>query len=371
MFKTDGPGQELSVGTETNTVAGVSYNYDYLSSYKYRESRGTSTPGYRKLLRAGGLLPLTEWYQYEGEMTDGSGSWDLTDMSPGYPAARFTGSTLLPSIQLHDVVPNLSDLATVGNRYLDDYYIEAALAALYGSGFDNLTFTAELRSTAALFLNIKRRLISKLLSVDPKLWANAWLEGRYGWRTLIYDLKSLQAAYERLSESDQPKVWKQTKGSSFSETSTQSTTSGNAARTTNFTVVTNYNVSVRGYVVSMIRPPTVTNDLGVTAWELVPFSFVVDWFVSIGVNIQALYAASYHSDYQSSLGLYVTGARSVSYSSTTNGAWTGHCDGNASGFASYTLRSPKKPDFLPQAHLNLNDFKIADLVAILTQRLRR
>jgi hypothetical protein len=138
--------------------------------------------------------------------------------------------------------------------------------------------------------------------------ANTWLEFTYGWKPLISDL------YAQLENTANHLVEKQNvvrvgKGTAKERRATTKRTQNVGLwKTQTDTVVTvrfNYTVKykLRGGPLSFVSTFGINNP-ALIAWEVVPFSFVVDWFLPIGTFLEELTATSgleFHSGTRSRL----------------------------------------------------------------------
>lgn len=118
-------------------------------------------------------------------------------------------------------------------------------------------------------------------------WAQNWLEYHLGWEQLV---KDIGAGLETLTR-DFPTETVVARASSNSHSATE--TSHNS--TSWHRVVTHYETKVRLQATVSVSNPNVflLNQLGFVnpvgiAWELVPFSFVVDWFANVGQVLGSL-----------------------------------------------------------------------------------
>lgn len=137
---------------------------------------------------------------------------------------------------------------------------------------------------------------------DPKTASSAaklWLEYRYGWSPIVYDmvdmLKATYAEDLRLSRQARPFLTAHGQAKDKWEDSMPlSVVLGNIGILGTRKV--NYELEVRGYIlyrddaVSLFRR---LNDFGIfdaprAIWELAPLSFVVDWFVPVGDFLGAI-----------------------------------------------------------------------------------
>jgi hypothetical protein len=124
-------------------------------------------------------------------------------------------------------------------------------------------------------------------SMNSGYFANAWLELQFGWRPLLNDI---YAASEFVKTKPKVGVIR----SSVKESNPVCHGQGSFPDSGIDSVV---NEKRRYLKVTISEEPTVYERLGLTdpasiAWELVPFSFVVDWFTPIGSTIRALHAVS-------------------------------------------------------------------------------
>lgn len=119
--------------------------------------------------------------------------------------------------------------------------------------------------------------------------ANAWLEMRYGWSPLMYEI---QGAIELLEE----KILGGKLARSYSKTTSSSYTDKSAVRTSGVTCVHDATINDHVTISCLIKPENpsriILGQLGfdnpaLIAYELMPYSFVVDWFYNIGDYLQS------------------------------------------------------------------------------------
>jgi hypothetical protein len=115
----------------------------------------------------------------------------------------------------------------------------------------------------------------------------------------------------------------------------------------------------------------------VTAWEVIPFSFVIDWFINIGQKIAFLSTQLGHHNDTTHYGVKVElECESKSELLTPNPA-TSSCyvfdNSSATATVKSTLimRDRASPSFIPDFVLHLDAFKVADLIALILQALAR
>jgi hypothetical protein len=108
-----------------------------------------------------------------------------------------------------------------------------------------------------------------------------------------------------------------------------------------------------------------------TGWELIPFSFVVDWFLSIGKTLSAMSFLYYQTNYSASYGLQVKVNRTFSLEDEiTNPAVSGDRWQTGWSITEMKRRIPCELPYLPHIRFRLDGFKVLDLLALIAQRRR-
>jgi hypothetical protein len=160
------------------------------------EFTGADIPNFHAKKRRGDLLvetPYTSTVQY-GQV---EGVKDQLTISSGEKHWCFD------HIYYEDWIPSWVDVnSNYIQPYISDKYVQEAAAAIYSSGHDTLTFLAELTDVRHMFLQTGKRLL-RLSKLAPKGWkgmSSDWLSGRYGWRTLMFDLQDLNKAVKNLGD---------------------------------------------------------------------------------------------------------------------------------------------------------------------------
>jgi len=260
---------------------------------------------------------------------------------------------------------------------LEQRFVQEAAAAIYANGHDTLTFLAELASVRDLFMSAGKKILGlgppkrRYLKVSRKIKAtvNDWLVYRYGWRTLVYDLQSLYKAIQNLN--CERTRYSEKKGNTTSSTVITEWSTYQTPSYADHVKTDTITTGVRGAVVADITIPQFQFNPIQTGWELIPYSFVVDWFVSVG---KALAAASFlvlQQNYSASVGhfaeverQYTMQHRDKTTSPAAYGSWTqeGSCK------AKIERRVPCSVPLSPQFRVNLNPGKIMDLLALVVQR---
>lgn len=151
-------------------------------------------------------------------------------------------------------------------------------------------------------LNAKKRILRKLPGQIIKASSDAWLEYRYGWKPLMMDVDTVVDRFTSQVKKYQGEVLVARSGVTFADSR-----SGNIGPP-----ILPYGVStIKGaystsdkasYMAGVMYTRSVYDDLQdinallgtrprdvpSTAWEVIPFSFVLDWFVNVGDWLQAI-----------------------------------------------------------------------------------
>lgn len=121
-----------------------------------------------------------------------------------------------------------------------------------------------------------------------------WLGYRYGVRPLIYDAQRLMIAIDQAMKKENPQRRTARGSSSDSGNGSISSTATTYAANVSYTINTRRNVSVRAGILYEMYNSTADNfglsfdKIPSAAWELIPFSFVVDWFANVGSYVGAI-----------------------------------------------------------------------------------
>lgn len=167
----------------------------------------------------------------------------------------------------------------------------------------------EAEKTLVSLLSIARRFIKLVVNLKslnvlalaqeltPKQLADRWMEARYALRPILYDIEGTMKAFEKaINGSPTRKTFRAGDALSLSSADSQVLTNSwtsNAGTWTRFSTrdrLTTRNVNVRAGVLTELDNPKIFDLFGLrqpveAVWELVPFSFVVDWFFNIGQTL--------------------------------------------------------------------------------------
>lgn len=258
------------------------------------------TPGFQSLLKCGRFLPLNPVTisTIKETRTPGAGDRFFSKTTSG--TICYKGWDTGPSWGLTPWAITLPPF----DEDLIDSVVTQAQANAKSAVFDALTFAAEIRQTARLlgsnwnlinnfaaraarFANKARRSKREIANA----FAQKWLEYRYGWLPLVYSSRdAIEALAAKLEKGDIVRGYgsltTSLDDSDVETTGVPSDSGGEKVTTFLLTGSRTYRGAAYAEVLSNRLKWGV--DPFLTGWELIPYSFIVDWFVSVGTWIQAV-----------------------------------------------------------------------------------
>jgi hypothetical protein len=367
---------------------GLAYNPKVIK----REASGTNTPSYFKLRREGKLIP-SNYYTRSDYTADASAAWTMYYNGSLYSKWTWTNGSCphvgLWRFKTADAEQFVSDPDTIAEQ---QYRLQQAAAKIYSSGWDALTFIGELKDTIRMFNGMKQRYAKDMANIFKKIDSlrnpryrgkfktiadvhdivgSGWLEGRYGWRTLGYDLKDIASALARI-DSKRQRFRESVRGAAANVAVTSTSTWNWSSCSGTHTCTKNHKFQPGAMIVADITPPKLSFNPLVTGWELATLSFVVDRFVNVGQYLESL----------SFLALATTWTGSVSYKyemqssqRITSLVWKSPCTGTftSNGDANYQLMVRHPMNTLPIHPLVKVRMDLAfgfDLIELVAQRFK-
>lgn len=368
-------------GTQSQSVISLGKDYS-------RVTTDTVVPGFKTRSAAGEIFnnPFSssaEWYSYQGYYYNES--WNLNPDRCVHTRSWDKGwSSASADFTNPFSVPDLSGSA--GNK---------AMAGVNSTQFNAPLFIAEAQKTRALIPQIGELLVKTFRDGRRKLrrgqlvgfyqatsknLANAWLIGRFGVTPLLYEL---QGACELLSKNVPPRATARG-NENWNADTTSVYNIGDSCGTWHVTKTSKIEVAFRNGILyeggtsnlshlarlGFTRPATV-------AWELVPWSFVIDRFVDISSWLDAIQydgasrtlAAWKGSKTTLSITCDVSGfTPNAAYGKTQrNSTFTGR----ASKISIVKNRNPWTPEAsLPTWNPHFNIKHLGDYAALVRQRIR-
>jgi len=290
-----GLNKDSGIQTSTKTQRTTAYNASpstvaFTATAERQYKTGVAIPNYHARRDRGELLPHTPFTQVEwsGRHVDGNVNAQAKSGPNWFDITNFKGSNAFPvSWRIDDFIDHDVDPTIPPPSAIPDYFVQQAAARIYSQGFDALTASAEAKKTVQGFKGVSKRMLDLARQFSTKKMLKLWLEGRYAWRTLAYDVRDLHSA---LTEFDAKReIWTERAGTSLTQSSSEEVGSYTATSTKGtLTKDTTHTWSLRGSVSGLIKPNRFVVDPVKTGWELVPYSFVVDWVYNVGVALDAM-----------------------------------------------------------------------------------
>lgn len=274
--------------------------YIYYSRSRYMED--ISAPDYEERRKSGSIVmnPMNSRRTIVHPVGACRGSYKVKE-SRKYPTR-----TRVHTIRNGVVIPPF----TLDHPDVDEQgLIEQSLTGAHGKAAGNIaqllvTF-AEFRKTLDLIIGVKKRFAQRvvdLLTIPAarskrrgferalNLSGSTWLEARYGWRPFLHDVDNIWQAlnanvsFQRVYRDQYvvQDVDRQTWENPYAVTVDPYKVYWNlrSTQTTKVKTVVLYRIN-QAFLNELNSRYGLTSILS-TAWELIPFSFVVDWFLTIG-----------------------------------------------------------------------------------------
>lgn len=357
-------------------------------------------PGYFKAKREGGLLPVSPMrktsYRYSiipaacnGQLNHVDLPWSRSYNFVGLASGFEDRLAVIPQPEYPDVDPDIT--------------LQAALASAQTDAWDTATFMAELGKTVEMFTSFRGRVMQhytkvlelgdrihssrntgKLLFAYADAFAEAWLTLRYGLRPLYYDAIAIQRAVHQLSEgvtNPLARGWSTgnlatnrsriTNGVDLNWSIPVGAGFGDGATVMQWSAYKEISEQSRATVGVRVSTRVATMfDMAVTSWEMMPWSFILDWFITVGDAIAAFspFATGTQEYNTHTLTTTMTEVYSFKPSITPFGDWKGGTEGSVGTITKITEIRNRTVDreIKPTLAFNLNidALKVLDLLTI-------
>ena len=356
--------------TDWYTLSGAHSVTSQVSLVDRGFTSGVTLPGYFRRKRGGELLPYTYFEQAVQRGGIQSSVYKAYRASPAqhaYATGKFTRN------QDSGWIINETGMIATAKTYSCDTCLQEAASRIYAQGHDSLTFMAEYHKTHRMVrdgLKNLRRFLDTARRLRVRNLTEFWLEYRYGWRVLAYDIQNIADAFESLKV----KRDRFTERSGFTTTWPVNTSSTTSTADGILTVKWNqiHRLSRRGSITADITPSVFRMNPAITAWELVRFSFVIDWFIDVGRALETAsfmatvnnYAASSGWNYQiDSQYSYDLALISPPGPAGISGNWNIACESNAE----VSVRLPSTVKIKPLLDVNLDVGKGLDILSLVNE----
>ena len=366
--------------TSDTCVAGVQ---DHVTAYTRGHKTGRNTPDFHKRLKAGGLLPLNAYQRVDrgGKRT---GGYSCTINDPYWGGCH--GMTVHNT---HPLIPFLGhdgndvqafDLELTGwvDLNTDALLIEAISDML--PDLDALTTAIEASRTIEMVKQVRQTakdLIREALrggKHTAKAAANAWLAWRYGWEQLGRDVVNV---YDLVTTPLRSLVIDGRAGWSVNESGIK-TGALSTWQSASFTPIYLYehDANFRASAVGILSCKTLNlvADPALSAWEVVPYSFVADWFVNIGDVLGAWKVVRSLDRLETSLSLKRDLRINGNIYSVNPGSSSKYVSQSGSASSREWYKSLERipgyvPQLVPSITVSLTSKRILDAAALLSKRI--
>lgn len=368
---------------------------------------GTKTPNYFRRKAAGEILPVNPLSEVS----------QVYSFSSGSMSAHHTRSTTWYSMagviplftSLNGKLPSWSSVPMPPgwDESLGNSMAITAIANARQELFDVLTFVAELEKTLDMLKGCIERYTTRLLIVEkharvawgtwksgrlaPKstlnfadFFASCWMEWRYGATPLMFDI---DAMYKQLLELDAltHRVRGRFEHDPIDSNVVSTTTSGagftadglSASGGWLWKVVKTSKQRVRPVakcLVELTNSYRCTVDPMLTGYEMIPYSWMFDWFVNIGELIRTFSPFALGRVASSSISYYCEGVLSFTSVRPSNGAFVLLDTFEPSEFTLRNIshvRYEHNPEFGLTFRVEMSWRRILDLLALLTAKLAK
>lgn len=397
--------QLITFDISSNHFAESSGNYGTrVLSVSTNETIGSTLSNYHRRVANGELLPHTQFRQHIAE-GKAWGSQNRLETWVSYPWwRRNTINNFVASTANHVESPFQGDPNLVlpyyyisrgeAEAYADESYLSGliteAQSNAYAQGHDTLTFLSELHKLRDMWKTRALKLLT-LPSIAGNLTKGAksakgqvtklaknepgnWLEWRYGWRTMLFDIKSLSDAIVDIN--DNRKRISQRAGFTHNDTNVYNyTETASEINSYIYQLREEIEISYRGSVTADFSPPRFQFNPIVTAWELLPYSFIIDWFLGVGAWLQSLSFMTLSRSWATSGGYQVRISRELdrrvlSWNTVAGVTFSGTRELFYDINSTTQVRIPQSASSLPPIRVRLDEWKVLDLLSILYQRIR-
>jgi hypothetical protein len=351
-----------------------------VTSVKRGHYYGVTTPNYFQKKRSGAWLPLnpyTRWdYSGEHPLSKFTLSYNTSCHGVNVVATNTHTGLRCPAWLWGDGgVQNTPD---PWEGFDTDALILAALANVLPN-LDVGTTLVELEKTVDMVVHARKSaadLIRGALSGGKrtaKSASNAWPEWKYGWEQLGRDIGNVYGYVKN------PSLPGRVTGQSGDSDTSEETVVRPFGWTTGAGTTT-YNVSsdrsVRAHVIAQLKGKTLNYvmDPLITSWEIIPYSFVADWFVNIGTVLAAWKVLALVNRVSASLGAQVTVTSIGTIEVTGPGSSQLYFNqaGSTTCYERYVMRKRIPayiPALIPSLTVHLSSARILTGAALLGQRI--
>lgn len=392
MLKSFSTGVEYRTDTSTeNCVWQTPFTHVHPTAAKFGYAAGAVVPHFATKKAKGEVLPFT---QYE--------RWDLAWRSDGHqtlewwaqPCSGLYRKAVIRNDALGETFPLTEATAAACFQAIwkpDDIadILQAAAGKFYDRRWDAGTFAAELHKTIMMIVQLRQRVWRYAADIkrmsdyrnaavragikNPASWYLEWV---FGWKNLIRDIEGAHKAltHTRLSEFFRGYRVKPLLLEDKTEIVRQGPWPNSEWR--DILVVTKREVHIKGSVVGKFLSGTVDQSAPymqpvITGLEVIPYSWVVDYFVNVGGAIKAALTLLQLKDVSSAYGIreVLTITKTVSKTGHGSTLRSYSATGSANLYAERRLRIPHPVPLTPVLGLPKGS-QLWNLLALLLLKIR-
>jgi hypothetical protein len=347
-----------------------------VTSYTGEQSTKTivdvQTPGFYSLLKCGKFLPLNPVTITTSKETrvagTGTESW-------GFSGGCYRSQDIGPKWSAPSWLVTLPPF----DESIIDQVVTTAISRAREATWDALTSVVTLNQTVDLFVDtfdsvntlaLRAARYARSRHKNPRdilrLFASKWLEYRYGWLPTLYDLEDANKALDRKIEVGDIITGKSSVDTDLNDSQSGTTwfSIGDHSQTDSLIGTRTYHGS--SYCEAMSNAVRYGIDPITTAWEVVPYSFVIDWFLDVGTWLSAV------SPFSGAKELGSMASVKDQYTLMTSDVWEFNRGGHSGSFTGRSTvleveqysRFPHEGGVLPSWNPRITPARIIDLISL-------
>lgn len=349
--------------------------FNCLISGTYHSHNGADTPHYYKMRRSGALLPINAYIRVDSSVEIlGGFSFHHPDWAGNRPYWATGGGSLPLHQRGFAFKPSDSKMQGWKSQINSSYLAQQALAGLQAE-FDALTFLMESRELPGLIWDTAKRADSLSLGLlkqgfrgkpNYKELASDWLRWNFGWKPFMADVESIldicnNKVSSRVRSARRNNI-------SFSESEVVNYSQNEFVG--QWHLEHNVSLYARAVAISKVESAIAVVDVPTTVWELIKFSWAIDYVLDVGNALQAYAAYRAHPDLLLSLGTLLEVQTTGNNFVTSQNGFTSDVSTSSNYRATYADRVGVSPSFLPQLRMCLPNLTQAlNLLSVAAQRL--
>lgn len=351
----------------------------------------SNIPGFHRKKRNGELLGYGWYDRYEYHYESPSATILLTKNSnPNYQCKHVVGAyhAFLDNVMGAAILRSVAASADARPA------VQQAVASLSSKQFDLGVFAGELRQNMLMFSQLARRTAtvisvtraaqeemrkqrrrraslprSERAKLNARAHSGRYLAVRFGWIPLYRDIQSFVESAAIDSKSS--RYFGKGSGPGFGTSRTWSTSGSFHHGTSVSSAEANISLQVQGLAAADIRLPRFRVNPLEIAWERIPYSFVVDWFLTVGRSLVAASNVLASRRLVSCGSIFVEANGTAQNTWTAGSGWSGTANQYSTGSSELKLRAPMAPPLYPVPRVRVGFAQVVDSLALLVQAISK